>query len=131
MSMKQHLSTTIYVVRFADGRIKFGITSNVRRRIHSYAQEAKRNDVTGLVWWSCKPLRSRVHARAIETDLRHSLRAFTIAGHHEWLRGIEFSEVMRIAEELRAVFAPAYREVAGDIAYQGQSGSIDCEVAHA
>ena len=127
----QKTPTSIYVVNFADGRIKFGITKNLKRRMHTYKQEAVRNSTAFLTWFACKPCECREDAQAIENVLRNHLSEFAIAGHKEWLHGVTYGSVLACVEHLRAALCHSYDEDKDAVRFAGSTGSFVLEAKHA
>lgn len=127
--MTNQSPTAVYVVSFSDGKIKFGLSKNVKSRMHTYKQECVRNGLSSMVWWACKPLKSRADAALIENSLRDHLRGFAIAGHSEWLRGVGFESVLSCAEHLRGHIANAYGEDPLEVPFKASSGAYRLEAA--
>lgn len=91
----------VYVIRFSDGRIKFGITKNLNKRMSYYLQEARRNNLDGLVWWSAKPFDIKSQALHAERTMRLIFRDHSRKRQREWLFNANHSCVISTAQELR------------------------------
>lgn len=94
----------LYVVRFTDDRVKIGISANVKKRMSYYMQEARRNDVDGIVWWASTAFDRKESALLAERALCQAFKPHVIAGHREWFRADSagFKAVIESTEELRA-----------------------------
>lgn len=101
MSLDLH---RLYVVRFTDDRVKIGISANVKKRMSYYAQEARRNDVDGIVWWASSAFTSKEGALLAERVMCRAYKEHAIAGHREWIRANcdGFKNVIESGEELRS-----------------------------
>jgi predicted GIY-YIG superfamily endonuclease len=119
---------SVYAVHFSDNRIKVGVTSSVVRRMAYYAQEARRNRVDSLTWWSCAPL-SYGDALCIEKHFCRQMRECSMPRHREWFDGdaAAFGSVLSALERMRSRAATA-DEVVADIPFAGQTGQISCGV---
>lgn len=94
---------TLYVIRFDDNRIKFGVTSGVKKRMSYYRQEARRNNIDFLVWFAVKPFQRKEQALHAERAMRLIFREQSRKSQREWLiDGADFAQTIKIAEELRA-----------------------------
>ena len=93
--------TTLYLVRMSDGRIKFGISACVQKRLTYYVQEARRNGVECMTWYAVKSFKDRATAIQAETALRRASRQFVMFGQREWLRGVTFGSVIAAVDSLR------------------------------
>lgn len=96
-----------YVVFFPDAhRIKFGITSNLKKRVHQYKQEALRHGLGSVTF-------TRIHAdsnglvKASEIELRRALRRAAIKGHYEWMEG-DFDTYQEIVCATRRIHSQFY-----------------------
>lgn len=93
----------LYVVRFTDDRVKIGISADVKKRMSYYAQEARRNDVDGIVWWASTAFAGKDSALLAERVLCRAFKPHAIRGHREWLRANTdgFAAVIDSVETLR------------------------------
>lgn len=121
MNQKPHV---LYAVRFSDGRTKIGISADVERRMTYYAQEARRNRVSHLTWWACKPFKDKSAALLAERVLCRVWKDNAIAGHREWIDGAEYASVINDAEQLRASIGDEVGEDAADLPWSGAHGFI-------
>lgn len=97
-------SHSIYVVYFCDGRIKFGSTANVKKRMRYYRQEARRNGHDWLVWYAPKAFESKASALHAERAMRIYFRSYSKHYQREWLfNNIDFKAVIHAANELRCL----------------------------
>lgn len=113
----------IYVVHFSDGRIKFGITKNLNKRMSYYRQEARRNNVDGLVWWAAKPFEMKSQALHAERTMRLLFRDNSRKYQREWLTiDANFLDVMETAEELREYLGIETEVEKKDLPYLGSHG---------
>jgi hypothetical protein len=115
---------SVYAVYFSDVRIKVGITANVPKRMSYYAQEARRNRVDHLTWWSCAPV-THCMALRMETHFCRQVREFAMPKHREWFEGdaSDFSAILVALEDFRVALADGH-EVAADLPFQGRHGHI-------
>lgn len=119
------MSHFLYVVRFSDRRIKFGVSANVRRRMTYYRQEARRNNVDGLVWWSAAPFLKKDQALHAERAMRLHFRDYSREHQREWLvRPIDFYTVILAADELRAMLGDESEVEKRDLPYMGAHGQF-------
>lgn len=73
-----------YVAFFAGtGRVKVGITANLKKRLSYYRQEATRHDLGYVAIEGGQPQTARV-ARLVENEICRYLKPYAIARHREW-----------------------------------------------
>lgn len=115
----------VYAVYFSDGRIKVGVTADVPKRMSYYAQEARRNRVDSLTWWSCAPVERWIALR-IETHICRHMREFSMQRHREWFAGDtnDFGAFVAALERLR-VAAADEGEAPGDLPFMGRHGHVN------
>lgn len=120
----------LYVVHFADHRIKFGITGDIKRRMRTYVREGQRNRVGHLTWWACAPL-AGLHARLMERVMRRALADNRMPGHLEWIEGGSevFGWLVNQAEALRAAVGDESEEVKRDLPFAGSFGHVNLQGA--
>lgn len=96
-----------YVVRFSDGRIKIGMTSNLRKRMAYYRQEANRSGISHITWWAAAAFAEKRACLLMERLLCNSYKHLAIKGCREWLGGDTkvFSEVIQQSEFVRRAFS--------------------------
>lgn len=82
IELKQHHN---YVVEFADGSCKVGVTANPNRRLREL-ERARRERATRLM---LAPATSRETAFELERSLCQLTRHSVIAGTREWHRALE------------------------------------------
>ena len=76
-----------YVAFFPEtGRIKVGITTDIRKRMSYYKQEARRHDL-GNVTFTCGRRNCKGVARMVETELCRALKPWAVPRHREWFVG--------------------------------------------
>lgn len=122
MTEKDH---AIYVVRFSDGRIKFGSTSNVKKRMTYYRQEARRNCHDSLVWYSPKPFSCKEDALHAERALRLYFRNETQKNQREWLiRTVELPNVIQAADEIRHLIGKETDAEKAEFPWMGSTGGF-------
>lgn len=93
-----------YVVFFPDsGRVKFGITSDLKKRVHQYKQEALRHGL-GHVTFTRIPAICNGLAKAVETELRRGLKDAVAKGHHEWMPG-DYEVYQAVIDATRRIHA--------------------------
>ena len=87
-----------YVVWYQKtGRLKIGVTADMKKRMSYYAQESARHNLGEIIHFSYKPGREDL-ARFVERSICHSLKEKAIAGHREWFIGgkDEFKHLIKI-----------------------------------
>ena len=76
-----------YVVWFVEAkRLKIGVTSDFKKRIQYYRQEARRHGLGYVDGVYCESLPAPV-ARSIEADICRALKPGALPGHREWFSG--------------------------------------------
>lgn len=113
---------SLYAVHFSDGRIKVGVTSDVSKRMSYYAQEARRNRVESLTWWSCAPL-DRHLALLVERHFCREMSDLAMPRHREWFEGDSeaFASVIGALQRLRNSVALPSESVV-ELPYLGRFG---------
>lgn len=121
----------VYVVHFSNDRIKVGISSQVHERMKYYAQEARRNGVEFVTWWSCKEFDSKSIALFTERILCNELREGAIHRHREWFYGGSkaFAAVIGAVERLRKRLGTEVGNELLDVVFYGDTGSFDLRAA--
>lgn len=113
----------IYVVRFLDGRIKFGVSGDLKKRMSYYRQEARRNNIDSLVWFAVKPFQRKQQALHAERAMRLIFRGQSRKSQREWLvKECDFAGVIKTAQELREYLGDEVDDEKIDINYQGCYG---------
>lgn len=99
----------VYAICFDDNRIKVGVTANVLKRMRYFAQEARRNRVSGFTWFSAGGFRSKENALLCERVLCRTLASDAMPGHREWVEGgaKDFEFVLSAIAQLRHSMHPA------------------------
>lgn len=89
-----------------------------------YAQEARRNHVTGFTWYACEKFKDKQSALCVETGLCRSLKPFSLPKHREWVRGSasDFDAIINGIIRLRVELADE-SEDCGAIAFGGSHGT--------
>lgn len=115
---------SVYAVHFADNRIKIGTTGDVPKRMSYYAQEARRNRVEHLTWWSCAPM-EKWRALLVERHFCREMRDLSMVGHREWFEGdsAAFASVIGALDRLRGSVA-VEGEHKADLPFLGQWGQF-------
>jgi len=122
MKTQEH---SIYVVRLCDGRIKVGSTSNVKKRMAYYRQEARRNNRDSLVWYAPKPFPCKEQALHAERAMRLYFLNESKKHQREWLtNGVDFSVVINAADELRCLIGNESDEEKADFPWLGVVGNF-------
>lgn len=118
----------VYAVYFADGRIKVGVSANVRRRMSYYAQEARRNRIRCLTWWACAPMDKGL-AFLVERHFCREMRGAAMTRHREWFEGdaAAYAAIVPALERLRASVAVPSESVV-DLPWLGIDGHVVAEV---
>lgn len=128
-TVREEKPTALYAVMFADQRIKVGISGNVPKRMTYYVQEARRNRVTHLTWWACKPFATKAGALRAEGVLCRVMSSAALPSHREWFEGTaeDFSQIIRWTDELRATLGDETGVDRRDIPFLGRHGSWRAE----
>lgn len=122
MNTKEH---SIYVVHFCDGRIKFGSTANVERRMAYYRQEARRNDVDSLVWYAPKPFPCKSQALHAERAMRTYFHDDSKKYQREWLpKSVPFMSAINAADGVRRLVGEESEEEKINFPWLGSMGSF-------
>jgi len=121
MELKQH---ALYVVYFADQRVKVGITRDVRARMAYYRQEAVRNRVPSVHWWAAAPFQDKGTALLAERLICRSFKQCSMPGHREWFNGDlgDYKAIMAAAERIRAELAHECAAVVPDLPFMARHG---------
>lgn len=117
-------SHVVYAVHFDDKRIKVGVTSNIKKRMSYYAQEARRNHVDGLTWWACKPLPKWI-AYLIERRFCRANQDIAMPKHREWFDDVSYDSVLDALVSMRTRCADVLDELADDVRFGGSFGRIN------
>ncbi len=122
----QQREHAVYVVKFSDGRIKIGISANVRARMKYYKQEITRNRIESATWWSCKPFSDKFDALFAERTICSLLKEKTIPDMREWFRAgtVDFEDVIKSVEIMRGDLGDEAGIDKLDIPYYGDHGFI-------
>lgn len=118
---------SLYAAYFSDGRIKIGVTADVPKRMSYYAQEARRNRVSSLTWWSCAPIEHGT-ALLIEKSMCRHMREYAMPRHREWFEGTstDFQAFISGLERFR-VSAADSDESPEDLPFMGSYGHVMTE----
>lgn len=116
---------SIYVVHFCDGRIKFGSTADVKKRMRYYRQEARRNGRDWLVWYSPKPFDCKEKALHAERAMRLHFRTASQKFQREWLMNtVDFKTVMSAADKVRSLIGAEVGKDNEDLPWFASSGQF-------
>lgn len=99
----------LYAIHFDDNRVKVGVTSNITKRMSYYAQEGRRNRLSGFTWFAAGGLHTKSDALLLERVLCNALKDLAIQGHREWIEGDAkmFGEVISAISQLRKSINPS------------------------
>jgi predicted GIY-YIG superfamily endonuclease len=115
-----------YVVCFSDGRIKIGMTSNLKRRMRHYVGEAKRSGAQQVTWWASTSFAEKHSALLMERLMCNSYKHMAIYGFREWIEGDSkiYAGIIKQAEFVRDLPAGGKTEKKESLGWWTKSGSL-------
>ncbi len=99
-----------YVAYFSNNRIKFGITTDIDKRMKYYVSEARRNDIQFVTWFASSQCFEKEVALAMERVFRFFNSDNMIPKQRESIRGDVdfFGKTISNAEELFRIASSEY-----------------------